>query len=77
MTTIIKAGTYSIQDERSHIISSTSGKALVCVTNISVKKHLTCHTQTWIVKSAFGHQRFHDFQLAYTYYERLPDPRAG
>lgn len=77
MTTIIKAGIYHVETEKSQVVFSASGKALICLTNISTKKHLTCYTQTWVVKSAFGQQMFGEFQLASAYYSRLPDPKVG
>jgi hypothetical protein len=78
MTTIIKAGTYTTDANLTQVVESTAGKALICTTtSVRRKKHLTCYTQTWVVKSAFGQQVFYDLTLAHAYYSRLPGPQVG
>ena len=77
MTNIIKAGTPCADDKAEYIMRVSVGKLLICASSISVVKHLTCYTQTWIVESAFGRQVFKDYQLASAYYQRLPNPQAN
>lgn len=77
MTTIIKAGSYSVENETQQIVIASAGKALICLSKLSVKRHLKCYTQTWVVKSAFGQQLFGDYHLAASYYSRLPDSQIG
>lgn len=74
MTNIIKAETPRTDHKVEYIMRVRHGKMLICNSSVSVVKHLTCYTQTWIVESAFGRQVFKDYHLADAYYQRLPTP---